>query len=635
MEVDAHVPEQTLLKRDLAVLAKAEELKARQEKANKRAKAKQKYGTKEEINEEDKENEALPTQPDALPRFPKPVQPVAPSQRELDDLLVSHDLRHATLVDRSQSVPITDIKLSQQTLDRLAEMKVDKFFAVQSAVLPVLLENKKLYTTRERPRDICVSAPTGSGKTLSYVIPVVEALRGRVVTRLRALVVLPTRELVMQVREVFEQFCKGTGLKVAAATGQHSFSSEQNALVDDHDHDLQGGSSKVDILVVTPGRLMDHLKSTRNFTLQHLRFLIIDEADRLLSQNFNDWLKVLISTIEDREGKLDELATRDAEETRDETYMLETDALAPQLVSSHYPLLESSETRSSITQKLLFSATLTRDPARISALNLHKPVYIAVVDKTASVGENEDETAARLLESDRKFALPETLTENMIVTRTSDKALALFYLLHTVKVRNTLCFTKSVESAARLVMLVDAFNAEYAKQAVAGSVDHLRIAHYSSELGPGQRKEVMESFKKGDIHILVCSDIAARGLDIPSIENVVNYDVPVDMRKYVHRVGRTARAGRSGTAWSLVETQEAKYFKTLLSEAGHLAKVHNLKVKRDDLEPYKDAFGVSQSFMIYFANAHLTEYDPFTARIDAATSVDVNLHGSSRFGYIA
>lgn len=95
------------------------------------------------------------------------------------------------------------------------------------------------------------------------------------------------------------------------------------------------------------------------------------------------------------------------------------------------------------------------------------------------------------------------LQENMIVTRTSDKALALFYLLHTVKVRNTLCFTKSVESAARLVMLVDAFNAEYAKQAVAGSVDHLRIAHYSSELGPGQRKEVMESFKKGDIHMCV------------------------------------------------------------------------------------------------------------------------------------
>lgn len=93
--------------------------------------------------------------------------------------------------------------------------------------------------------------------------------------------------------------------------------------------------------------------------------------------------------------------------------------------------------------------------------------------------------------------------EKMIVTKTSDKALVLFYLLHSVKLRNTLCFTKSVESAARLVMLVEAFNAEYAKQAVAGSVEPLKIAHYSSELGPGQRKEVMDSFKKGEIHMYV------------------------------------------------------------------------------------------------------------------------------------
>lgn len=89
----------------------------------------------------------------------------------------------------------------------------------------------------------------------------------------------------------------------------------------------------------------------------------------------------------------------------------------------------------------------------------------------------------------------------MIVTRTSDKALTFLYLLYTTKLRNTLCFTKSVESAARLVILVDAFNAEYAKESVAGSFEPIKIAHYSSELGPGQRKEVMESFKKGDIQM--------------------------------------------------------------------------------------------------------------------------------------
>lgn len=199
---DEHGDEQNLLKRDLALIAKAEELKVRQEKANKRAKAKQKYG-KSNNDEENKENEevnAVPTQPDALPRFPKPVQPVAPSQRELDDLLISHDLRHAILVDKTASVPVTEfeqphhqVKLSQQTVDRLRDMNIEKFFAVQSAVLPVLLENNKLYTTRQRPRDICVSAPTGSGKTLSYVIPVVEVGQVSMINDLiRMLIYLPT-----------------------------------------------------------------------------------------------------------------------------------------------------------------------------------------------------------------------------------------------------------------------------------------------------------------------------------------------------------------------------------------------------------------------------------------------------------
>lgn len=89
----------------------------------------------------------------------------------------------------------------------------------------------------------------------------------------------------------------------------------------------------------------------------------------------------------------------------------------------------------------------------------------------------------------------------MIVTRTSDKALTFLYLLYTTKLRHTLCFTKSVESAARLVMLVDAFNTEYAKEDRSGTFEPLKIAHYSSELGPGQRKEVMDSFKKGDIQM--------------------------------------------------------------------------------------------------------------------------------------
>jgi superfamily II DNA/RNA helicase len=143
---------------------------------------------------------------------------------------------------------------------------------------------------------VCVAAPTGSGKTLTYVLPIVQRLALRVVVRLRALVVVPSRDLVSQVHDVFARFCGPLGLRVGSAHGQTSFRQEQDSLVDMHAPSLPGGTSKVDVLVCTPGRLMDHLQTTRGFTLQHLSFLVIDEADRLLAQHYNDWVHQVIRT---------------------------------------------------------------------------------------------------------------------------------------------------------------------------------------------------------------------------------------------------------------------------------------------------------------------------------------------------
>ena len=129
-----------------------------------------------------------------------------------------------------------------------------------------------------------------------------QILSQRVVTRLRALVVLPTRDLCIQVKETFETFVKGTDLKIATSTGQNSFAHEQTILVgESHSNPnsprILGGHSRVDVLITTPGRLIDHIKSTPNFTLQHLRFLVIDEADRLLNQSFQDWLFHILNAI--------------------------------------------------------------------------------------------------------------------------------------------------------------------------------------------------------------------------------------------------------------------------------------------------------------------------------------------------
>lgn len=210
-------------------------------------------------------------------------------------------------------------------------------FAVQTAVIPILLgqpQSCTLYAPYSPPRDLCVSAPTGSGKTLAYAVPLIEALRRRQLLRLRALVVLPTRDLVAQVRETLEAVSKGSGLRIGAVTGHHSFAHEQSQIVSDLKRGAasKGGRSKVDILIATPGRLMDHLGGTPGFTLQHLRYLVIDEADRLLNQSFQEWLPKILDALEppraQKEGNVKEdIAVRPIGETEEEDAQM--DALAP------------------------------------------------------------------------------------------------------------------------------------------------------------------------------------------------------------------------------------------------------------------------------------------------------------------
>jgi len=232
--------------------------------------------------------------PDAemsLPLEPFPHQPPSvpePTADLLHPLTVPHALSTAELVSFSHSLPLPEsasatasdpVPLSARVLQRLKDLQISSFFAVQTAVIPFLLPPPVdtpsgastvagLYPLRKQ-RDVCVSAPTGSGKTLAYVVPIVEVLQRRVVTRLRALVILPTRDLVSQTRETFEAVAKSTGLKLATVTGSQGFATEQSYLVDPHT-----GGSLVDILVCTPGRLMDHLAGTEGFSLRDLRFLV-------------------------------------------------------------------------------------------------------------------------------------------------------------------------------------------------------------------------------------------------------------------------------------------------------------------------------------------------------------------------
>ncbi|KAL5634641.1 hypothetical protein ACGC1H_002625 [Rhizoctonia solani] len=171
----------------------------------------------------------------------------------------------------------------------------------------------------------------------------------------------------------------------------------------------------------------------------------------------------------------------------------------------------------------------------------------------------------------------------MCVCSPADKPLVLFHLVHTYGVRNALIFTKSAESTTRLVQLFKFFEA--ARNKDLSETKSVIMQAYSSDLSNQERKSVIERFKEGRIDLLVCSDLVARGVDISHVAHVVSYDVPVDMRKYVHRVGRTARAGRKGDAWSLVEDQEARYFKQMLRKAGHLDAIKKFRTKESDMAP--------------------------------------------------
>ncbi|KIJ66690.1 hypothetical protein HYDPIDRAFT_174087 [Hydnomerulius pinastri MD-312] len=515
-----------------------------------------------------------------LPSFPLPALPNAPPKSVLALQGLDKALIHAEVIDPATNLLISTgeeddgMGLSAKTRKRLIELGINELFAVQTVLLPFLTTGLSLYAPYRSPKDVCVSAPTGSGKTLAYVLPIIEALSNRVVTRLRALIVLPTRDLVTQVRETFEAIGKGQGLKIGTATGQHSFAHEQAQLVEESASELQGGSSKVDVLICTPGRLMDHLNGTPNFSLQHLRFLVIDEADRLLAQSFQDWLAQVLAAT--RPVPLPEDPSAASSPTSDDAHAIPPcDSRAPAFLQSSVNQVDVSERKESSCQKLLFSATLTRDPGKLASLDLRDPKYFVVQGQT-EVGAG---TGSLNLVSER-FTMPATLTEHMIVCETSQKPLMLLHLIHSRSVRNALVFTKSSESTARLVRLLEFF-----EELNTSDRAPIAIRAYSSDLPAGERKTILDKFKAQEVHVLVCSDLISRGIDISHVSHVVSYDAPVDMRKYVHRVGRTARAGRDGDAWTLVEEQEARYFKSMLKEYDHLDRVKRMKVTQKETEP--------------------------------------------------
>uniref|UniRef100_A0A8C3C4I3 ATP-dependent RNA helicase n=1 Tax=Cairina moschata TaxID=8855 RepID=A0A8C3C4I3_CAIMO len=463
----------------------------------------------------------------SLGLFERKVQPFLPQWLAQPKLLQKRI--------KENLIPVGDVPgIHPKLLKKLQMNGIDSFFPVQAEVIPAVLQSASngylMGQGGYRPKDICVSAPTGSGKTLSFVIPIVQVLLDRVVCQVRALVVLPTKELAQQVSKVFNIYTDGTGLKVVSITGQKSFAKEQEMLVQKK---VTGYCSLADIIVATPGRLADHISKTPGFNLTQLRFLIIDEADRMIDDMHQNWLNQVVK------------AAFQVENDSGSNMLFQRTKPGPLTAASCcYPQIP--------LQKLLFSATLTQDPEKLQQLGLFQPRLFTSVYSEKKPLRNGTETEQ---DAEEKYTLPEGLSQCYVPCNLNSKPLLLLHFMLTMKFTRVLCFTNSREASHRLFLLIQAFGG-------------ITVAEFSSRLPPGERQRTIKEFEQGKIQLLISTDATARGIDIKGVNCVINYDAPQFIRTYVHRVGRTARAGNVGLAFSMVLRIQERRFLRMLKDAG-------------------------------------------------------------------
>ncbi len=360
----------------------------------------------------------------------------------------------------------TDLKLSPKVLKAVEETGYETPTPIQAGAIPPALEGQ----------DVLGIAQTGTGKTASFTLPMISMLaRGRARARMpRSLVLAPTRELAAQVAENFDTYAKHTKLTKALLIGGVSFK-EQDQLID----------RGVDVLIATPGRLLDHFERGK-LLLTGVQIMVVDEADRMLDMGF-------IPDIERIFG------------------------LTP-------------FTR----QTLFFSATMAPEIERITSTFMSNPAKIEVA-RAATTSENIEQSVVMFKASRKDRAATEKRK-----------------LLRTLIENEGEALTNGIIFCNRKLD-VDTVAKSLKKYGIDAAPIH-------GDLDQSHRTKTLEGFRNGDLKILVASDVAARGLDVPSVSHVFNYDVPSHAEDYVHRIGRTGRAGRQGKAVMICEPRDEKNF---------------------------------------------------------------------------
>lgn len=499
---------------------------------------KKKKSAGDEVPEPAEDNEAMDVEEDP---GEEPFQYTVLGEQKTEeiksiDMILPHWLANPDIISSdlaTQGVAVNGLSYVCDTIQKnLKSMNIKHLFPVQEKLIPWVLDAQKK-PVPFRPRDVCVSAVTGSGKTLSYAVPIVQhIMETRMECKVRALIMLPVFELAKQVFNVFDKLCNNLKVRCILLSKNRPLEVEKNQLL------RQEGStftSKVDIIVTTGGRLVEHLFFTEGFDLKSLKFLVIDEADHAMSQMHNDWYYHYIQHI----GISNELQSN-------------------RLSYRDLMGLVKDEGGYKIPQKLLLSATLSQDPEKINVFNLFQPKLFTTSDNKEDLLKYQ---ARRLQEEQRgnfigKYTTPAELTELYCITEYKLKPLTLFGLIKKHNWRRFLCFTNTVESSHRLSFVL---------QTLCGT--ELVIEELSSLLPIKTRQKVLQKFSNGDVNGLICSDALARGIDVPNIEVVISYDLPKHLKIYIHRIGRTARAGKTGSAITIIAPDQIKVFERLLETA--------------------------------------------------------------------
>ncbi|KAI0407843.1 P-loop containing nucleoside triphosphate hydrolase protein [Xylaria palmicola] len=600
-----------------------------------------------------------------LEPIPQP-QPVAPDTSAPSYEILPPWLASPIRISQDASAPFTDFGLTPdlgitaEVAERLASKGYKQAFAIQTGVIPLLLPNY----CKTSQGDVLVSAATGSGKTLAYTLPIIRDISqsSRHTTRLRALIVVPTRELVKQVQQVCED-CAGVfaldGAKrrarIAMAMGSQSFEQEQTSLIEraeiydpakyqqrvkrlaclnglDHesDDDEESGyktedeerdaiqkredklvtlpdhiiayKSKVDILICTPGRLVEHIKFTPGFSLDSVRWLVVDEADKLLGQNFQQWLDVVIPRLQnhDRTGARNHKQSNlsgvrkiilSATMTRDLDQLEGLRLRRPKLVvlEGAKPQDEGREnvqqTEHALPGLLVEAALKVSDPnlKPLFLVDLLRSHYILNIPENTNVDiSDDDKTSSSGSDSDSSHDSDDELSGSKKTTMPPKPALK-SHDLSTV-----LVFAKSNETTLRLSRLL----------ALLAPTLQPFIGTLTSTTPYTTRRDTLRLFHAGKLRIIVASDLVARGIDLPSLDHVVNYDMPSSIASYVHRVGRTARAGNTGRTWTLFTNPEARWFWNEIASEKVIQRnnpVERIRVTEEKEEAFNDKVAVYEA----------------------------------------